>query len=399
MKHVCRRCLTAFSSQPVLTDHIDRCQKQQPTNITFSWRDQLKLEDYHMKIPLSIRVYADFDCINQPTYTAKLASHNPNVVYKHIPVAVGYYLISPPGSFCVTPYRNEYYSYFDEGCTGGQQSCVEWFVDEMLTLQREAKRYFKKYIPLEMSPEEEQFEQSTICWLCENPLGDTQSTQSAPGASGEKVRDHDHLTGKYRVAAHYMCNINCKQKQSSFVPIFFHIFSSYDCHLIFEQLITSAYNLKLPINIIPKSLENYVSVQVGSLRFLDSYRFLSSSLQKFTASLDTFKYMDSMGLIDDLFKKDLVYPYEKFNLENMSQSLNKEYYWSTLTQSYPRDDNIKRTQQRIDKYNITTPQQLTMLYLKMDVLQLSDVLENFVESSTRGYNINRLYSYSLPGYT
>ena len=40
-----------------------------------------------------------------------------------------------------------------------------------------------------------------------------------------------------------------------------------------------------------------------------------------------------------------------------------------------------------------------MLYLKMDVLQLADVFENFVENSTREYKINPLYSYSLPGYT
>ena len=40
-----------------------------------------------------------------------------------------------------------------------------------------------------------------------------------------------------------------------------------------------------------------------------------------------------------------------------------------------------------------------MLYLKMDVLRLADVFENFVESSTREYKINPLYSYSLPGYT
>ena len=166
------------------------------------------------------------------------------------------------------------------------------------------------------------------------------------------------------------------------------------------------------ISIVPKSLENYVSVQVGCLRFLDSYRFLSSSLQKLVASLDTFKYtqsafgMDSEGLTDSLFKKKLAYPYEKFNLENISiDSLSqpliipKADYWSTLTQSYPCDDDIKRTQQFFDKCNITTPQQLTMLYLKMDVLQLKDVFENFVESSTREYNINPLYSYSLPGYT
>ena len=147
-------------------------------------------------------------------------------------------------------------------------------------------------------------------------------------------------------------------------------------------------------------MENYVSVQVGCLRFLDSYRFLSSSLQKLIASLDTLKYMNSEGLIDDLFKK-LAYPYEKFNLNNFQEPLNlrKEDYWSTLTQSYPCDDDIKRTQQLIDKYNITTPQQLTMLYLKMDVPQLTDVFENFVQTSTEEYGINPLFSFSAPGYT
>ena len=91
MKHVCRRCLTAFSSQPVLIDHIDRCQKQQPTKITFSWKDQLKFEGYHMKVPVPIRVYADLECINQPQNT-------PNVLFKQIPIAVGYYVISPFGN-------------------------------------------------------------------------------------------------------------------------------------------------------------------------------------------------------------------------------------------------------------------------------------------------------------
>ena len=68
-------------------------------------------------------------------------------------------------------------------------------------------------------------------------------------------------------------------------------------------------------------MENCVPVQVGCLRFLDSYRFLSSSLQKLIASLDTFKYLNSEGLTDDLFKKKLAYPYEKFNTESMSQQL------------------------------------------------------------------------------
>ena len=40
-----------------------------------------------------------------------------------------------------------------------------------------------------------------------------------------------------------------------------------------------------------------------------------------------------------------------------------------------------------------------MLYLKMDVLELTDVFENFVEKATLEYSINPLYSYSIPGYT
>ena len=349
MKHVCRRCLTAFSSQPVLIDHMERCIKQQPTKITFSWKDQLKFEDYHMKVPVPIRVYADFECINQPQNT-------PKVLFKQIPIAVGYYVISPFGNY--------YYSYFGIDCT-------TWFVNRMLTLEKIANNYFKTNLELEMSQEGEvQFEQAEGSWLCENPLDDT------------KVRDHDHLTGKYRGAAHNICNINCKQKSSSFVPIFFHNFSGYDCHLIFEELLTEAYNQNYNPTIIPKSLENYVSVQEGCLRFLDSYRFLSSSLNKLVKSLDNFPIMKLEGMSDDLFKKKLAYPYEYLNLDNFPEPLNltKEDYWSTLTQSYPSDDDIKRTQELIDKNKIENGRELTMLYLKMEVLQLADVFENFVNT-------------------
>ena len=44
---------------------MGRCINQQPTSITFSKREHLKFEDHHMNLPLPIRVYADFDYINQ----------------------------------------------------------------------------------------------------------------------------------------------------------------------------------------------------------------------------------------------------------------------------------------------------------------------------------------------
>ena len=160
-----------------------------------------------------------------------------------------------------------------------ERNCVEWFVNEMIKLEHMVSNYFKTNKPLGMSPEEEDFEQTTFYWLCEGDF------------SSENVRDHDHLTGKYRGAAHKCCNLNCKQKSSSFVPIFFHNFSGYDCDLLFEQVLTLTFKMKNisgnQISIIPKSKETYVSVQVGCLRFLDSYRFLSSGLDKFVESLDS----------------------------------------------------------------------------------------------------------------
>ena len=132
MKWVCRRSLTAFSSEDILNQHIDRCQKQQPTNITFSWKDHLKFEDYHMKVPVPIKVYADFECINQPT-------DDPKVLFKQIPIAVGFYLISPFG--------NCYYSYFGEDCTEGQheatQSAVTWFVNKNIDFRKNCIGIFR----------------------------------------------------------------------------------------------------------------------------------------------------------------------------------------------------------------------------------------------------------------
>ena len=63
-------------------------------------------------------------------------------------------------------------------------------------------------------------------------------------------------------------------------------------------------------------MENYVSVQVGCLRFLDLYRFLNSSLDKLMKSMQSgatnFPIMTLEGMSDELFKKKLAYPYEYF---------------------------------------------------------------------------------------
>ena len=43
--------------------------------------------------------------------------------------------------------------------------------------------------------EEEQFQSSNICWICEKLIDD----------DNEKVRGHCHVTGKFRGPAHWSC--------------------------------------------------------------------------------------------------------------------------------------------------------------------------------------------------
>ena len=47
-----------------------------------------------------------------------------------------------------------------------------------------------------------------------------------------RVRDHCHITGKYRGSAHQKCNINYKLTEK--IPVIFHNLRGYDSHLIMQ---------------------------------------------------------------------------------------------------------------------------------------------------------------------
>ena len=70
-------------------------------------------------------------------------------------------------------------------------------------------------------------------------------------------------------------------------------------------------NIKINKNdIIAKSSEIYISVKIGCLKFLDSYRFLDTGSDKLSLTLTSFPSLDENGMEDDLFKRKLAYPYE-----------------------------------------------------------------------------------------
>ena len=97
-----------------------------------------------------------------------------------------------------------------------------------------------------------------------------------------KVRDHCHLTGKYRGAAHSICSIDVTQKQKIFIPFRFHNFSNYGCHRFFKKIVGKK-NDKVKFDNISKTNEEHISIAYGCIRFKDSNRFLSS----ISSSLDS----------------------------------------------------------------------------------------------------------------
>ena len=126
------------------------------------------------------------------------------------------------------------------------------------------------------------------------------------------MRDHCHITGKYRGAAHWSSNINLKISKK--VPVIFRNLRGYDSHLIFGEL--GKFNCK--VSEIPNGLEKYLSFALNNnIVFIDSMLFMNSSLDELVGNLSSkdFKYLSEefSGKQLELVKKKGVYPYEYFN--------------------------------------------------------------------------------------
>ena len=126
--------------------------------------------------------------------------------------------------------------------------------------------------------DEEDYRNNNICRFCEREI------------ISDKVRDHCHLTGRFRCPAQNTCNTNVNQRASTFRPFAFHNFSNYDCHMFIKRLVDLK-NDKVNLKIITKTNEEYISVTYGCIRFIDNFEFLSETLDKLVKNLDSDDYI------------------------------------------------------------------------------------------------------------
>ena len=143
---------------------------------------------------------------------------------------------------------------------------------------------------------------ATICHICEKDLKE------------DTVRDHCHISGKYRGAAHKDCNLNYKIPK--FFPVIFHNLSGYDSHLFIKNLGVSEGSIQC----IPNNKEKYISftktTKVGEfkdkksgeiisinrdIRFIDSFKFMSTSLAALVKNLEKPQF----NIMNHFFQKNL----------------------------------------------------------------------------------------------
>ena len=126
-------------------------------------------------------------------------------------------------------------------------------------------------IPL-TKKEEENYNNQKVCYICKKEFDKSDKKHY-------KVRDHCHYTGKYRGAAHDICNLR------------FHNGSTYDYHFIIKELVkefegnfeclgenTEKYiTFSAPIK---KKIENKDMEITYKIKFIDSFNFMATSLSK-----------------------------------------------------------------------------------------------------------------------
>ena len=192
---------------------------------------------------------------------------------------------------------------------------MEAMLEEVKYCKKIMKKEFNK--PLRMTKDdEEKFQKAEKCHICDKKYTDKDI----------RVRDHCHITSKYRGSAHQECNLKLRVNPEEVkIPVIFHNLRGYDSHFIMQEIgaIVKKHTYKnkkgeekqMNINAIPNNMEKFMAFMLGNhLTFLDSFQFMISSLEKLVSNIprESLKYTSQVfeGQELDLMVRKGVYPYD-----------------------------------------------------------------------------------------
>ena len=94
------------------------------------------------------------------------------------------------------------------------------------------------------------YNKQKVCYICKKEFDNNDKKQ-------QKVTDHCHYTGKYRGAAHNICNLRYKIPKE--IPVVFHNGSTYDYHFIIKEL---AKEFECNFECLGENTEKYITFSV-----------------------------------------------------------------------------------------------------------------------------------------
>ena len=373
-KHFCMHCLQCFSSERVLNDHKVICIQvngEQAIKMPEKGDNILKFNNFHKQQPVPFVIYADFEAITEKVQgcqpdPSKLNNKSYTEAYqRHKDCGYGYKVICCYDDKYTKPlqiYRGE--------------NAVHNFMESMLKEVKYCKKVMKTFFnkPLKMTKDDEtNFKKATSCHIC-----DKQYTEK-----DVRVRDHCHITGEYRGSAHQDCNLKLKIEPDNIkIPVIFHNLRGYDSHFIMQEIGAiveenkymdkNGKETRMNINAIPNNMEKYMAFMLGNhLTFIDSFQFMSSSLDKLVSNLpaEALKYTNKKfkGGKFELMTRKGVYPYDymdSFEKFNKTELPTKEEFYSILSDEHITDEDYQHAK------NLQSMGEYHNLYLKSDILSL-----------------------------
>ena len=291
----CERCFHGFRDNISLEKHLDICGEHKSVHISMPTEDStIDFTTWHKTFSVPLVIYADTEAVSLKHETCRQNPENSFTLNKETqnPCAIGFWAVDKAGS--------DYYSF--EG-----EKCIEEFFQGLRENAKSISERKKKHRRLIISDEERMrmIDQVKRCFICQICLND------------EKVTHHDHFTGEIYGVAHNSCNL--KLLTQTFTPIFFHNLSEYDAHHLLKYIEIQSDE---KLTVIPCNSESYISFSFfvpvvkskddkllyEEFRFLDSYRFLSGSLDTLVTTLETKDYCQLSKRFPKDFAKERSFP-------------------------------------------------------------------------------------------
>ena len=390
--YFCSRCLNSFISEENLNNHKNLCLKFNKKNekiILPKEKSILKFEKIEHMIKSPFTIYYDIETYNQHLKKTKQFKKIENTTHEKLlkPYLIGYIL------------KCNYDDKFSKKCQIfiGEE-CIEKFILNLIFTERPyiwktIKENFNK--PIETNPDLTKFDINT-CHLCDKKI------------ISKPVKNHCHFTSKMLGYAHNKCNLRYKFKKDNvndeyLINVFAHNSQNFDQSFLIRAL--QNLDNKIPFSCLPRNSNKFISLQIGSFIFKDSYLFLNKSLDYLTGTInddDRISLKQEFGKNYQLLTKKGIYPYDYFDNTkkyNEQKLPNKEEFFNKINNKNISDEDYEHAKNVFEKFKCENLLDYSILYLKTDICHLSDVFQKFSNFAYETYELDPRHSYTLPGFS